>query len=293
MEANYWFLLPVTGLIILSLIGRSIRWGTLLTSSPAPRKKEVFGALMVGYLANNILPARAGDLVRAYALGNREGIAKSTVLATVVVERVADLMITLILLGSAFLITPLPDWSSDVGIFLALLSLAALGFLVALNLFGMRLVQAIVRLLRFLPQSMLRRFEGIGEGFIRGVEPLRDVRRVIRFLALSSLIWLMEVTITYLTARAFSLPLGFAGALFVLLIIAIGMAIPSAPGFIGTYEFFGLSALLLLGIEGGDALGFLLVLHAVTLVGTSIIGAISLVLQSSGRIPAIDTIEAA
>jgi hypothetical protein len=247
--------------------------------------------MMVGYLANNVLPARAGDLVRAYALGNRESIAKSTVLATVVVERVADLMITLVLLGAAFLFTPLPDWSINVGIVLSVLSLVALGFLVALNIAGMRLVEGIVRHLRFLPQSTRQRIEGIGQGFVRGVEPLRNFPRVLRFLSLSALIWFLEAAITFLTAQAFNLPLGFAGALFVLLIIAIGMAIPSAPGFIGTYEFFGINALLLMGVSGGDALGFLLVLHAITFLGTSIVGASCLVLQSSGRIPAIDTSE--
>jgi uncharacterized protein (TIRG00374 family) len=282
-------LAPVAALILISLVGRSIRWGTLFPASP--RLTELFGAMMIGYLANNVLPARAGDLVRVYALGNRESIAKSTVLGTVVVERVIDLMITLILLGVAFLFIPLPEWSVNVGIGLSILSLAALGFLIALNMAGKRLIQGVLRLLRFLPQSTLQRIESLGEGFIRGVDPLRDIPRVLRFLSLSALIWFIEVLITFLTARAFNLPLGFAEALFVLLIIAIGMAIPSAPGFIGTYEFFGISALLLLGIEGGDALGFLLVLHAVTFFGTSLVGAFCLVWQSSGRIPAVDAIE--
>jgi uncharacterized protein (TIRG00374 family) len=291
-KANYWFLLPVVVLILVSLVGRSIRWGMLFAAHPSPRWKELFVAMMVGYLANNILPARAGDLVRAYSLGKRENIAKSTVLATVVVERVVDLVITLVLLGAAFLFTPLPEWSRDVGILLALLSLTAVGFLIALNRMGARLIQAILRLLRFLPENVIRRMEGLGEGFIRGVAPLSDVRRVLKFLAMSGLIWFLEVVITYLTAQAFNLPLGFLQSLFVLLIIAIGMAIPSAPGFIGTYEFFGVSALLLLGITGGEALGFLLVLHAITFLGTSILGAGCLTFQPSGRIPSLEIIEA-
>lgn len=263
----------------------------LFAVSPMPRLKELFGALMVGYLANNILPARAGDLVRAYSLGQRENIAKSTVLATVVVERVFDLVISLVLLGFALLFFPLPDWSHNIGIVLALISLTAIGFLVALNLAGTRLVQFIVRLLRFLPESILKRIEGIAEGFIRGVAPLSDAPRVLRFLALSSLIWFFEVGITYLMAQAFDLPIGLAESLFVLLIIAIGMAIPSAPGFIGTYEFFGISALSLLGIAGGNALGFILLLHAVSFLGTSIIGASCLIIQSSGRMPKMEAIE--
>jgi uncharacterized protein (TIRG00374 family) len=292
-RANYWFLLPIIVLMVLSLVGRSIRWGTLFAADQSPQLKELFGSMMIGYLANNILPARAGDLVRAYSLGTREGIAKSTVLATVVVERVADLVITLILLGAAFLFFPLPDWSQSVGIVLALMSLAAIGLLIALNLAGTRLLQTIVRLLRFLPRSVLSRIEGIGEGFVRGVVPLREAPRVLRFLGLSGMIWLVEVAITFMMAKAFDLPLGFGESLFVLLVIALGMAIPSAPGFIGTYEFFGASALMLLGIAGGEALGFLLVLHATTFLGSSIIGAYCLAFQSSGRIPSIETIEAA
>jgi uncharacterized membrane protein YbhN (UPF0104 family) len=105
------------------------------------------------------------------------------------------------------------------------------------------------------------------------------------------IIWLLEVTVVFLMAQAFGLPIGLADSLFVMLIIAIGMAVPSAPGFVGTFEFFGITALELLGVAGGAALGFLIALHAVTFFSSSLIGALSLTYQSSMRIPTTEGIE--
>jgi hypothetical protein len=282
-EANYWLLIPVSLLILISFVSRATRWSKLFEASSEPRWQSLFRSLMVGYLANNVLPARTGDLVRAYALRRDAGIAGSTAFATVVVERVVDLVVTLILLGGAMLFFPLPGWSGGVGLILGLISLCAVGFLIVLNIKGVNLIQRITGCLRFLPPNLVRRANTIGEGFVKGVESLQEYRRVVEFLIMTGFIWLIEIGITFIMARAFNLPLGFGEALFVILIIAIGIVVPAAPGAIGTYEFFGVTALDLLGVSSGGALGFLLALHAVTFVGSSLIGAICLSLQPSLR----------
>lgn len=276
--ANYLYLLPVAVLIVLNYAVRALRWGTLFGDTRVPGWSSLFVAMMIGYLANNVLPARAGELVRAYVLGQREGVAKSTVLATVVVERVADLVVALLLLAAALLFYPLPAWLGRAGLVVGVVGLAALAFLILVNVVGLQLVARVVRLLGFLPGTVLRRIEAVGSGFVAGVSGLRDRRRALQFLYCTTLIWMMELVTTFLMARAFHLPVTVGGSLFVMLVVGLGTMVPSSPGYVGTYEFFATSALALLGVAGGAALSFALVMHAVTFLGSSLLGVVSIAL---------------
>ncbi len=276
--ANYLYLLPVAVLIVLNYTARALRWGTLFGDAKVPCWSSLFVTMMIGYLANNILPARAGELVRAYMLGRREGLAKSTVLATVVMERVADLVVALLLLAVVLLFYPLPAWLGRVGLVVGAVSLTALAILVLLSIWGSRLVARMVRLLHFLPVGFVSRIEAVGDGFVAGVSGLRSWRRVGSFLGCTMLIWFLEVLGVWLIAQAFRLPLSVGGSLFVMLVVGLGTMVPSSPGYVGTYEFFATSALALLGVTGGLALSFALAMHAVTFLGASLLGAACLAL---------------
>jgi uncharacterized protein (TIRG00374 family) len=275
--ANYLYLLPVALLILVNFAVRALRWGTLFGNIKVPGWSSLFVALMTGYLVNNILPAHAGELVRVYMMGRRERLAKSTILATVVVERVADLTFALILLTIVLLFYPLPAWFGRAGSLVGAITLAALFFLIMLNVKGLPFIICIVRLLRFLPTSLLLRIEAVGNGFLAGVSGLRQSRRALEFFGWTALIWSMETVGTFLMARAFHLPILVSGCLFIILFIGLGTMVPSSPGYVGTYEFFATSALTQLGVVGGAALSFAIALHAVTFLGTSLLGAACLV----------------
>lgn len=278
-SASYIYLLPVAACVVASFVLRALRWQTLFGKERAPRWSSLFVAMMIGYLANNILPARAGEFVRAYVVGRRERVARSTALATVVVERVADLVTALLLLTFVLLFYPLPNWLQKAGIVVGLIALAALVFLILLNVAGMQLVRLLVRLLKFLPAALLTRAEAVGAGFVSGVSGLRDPLSALRFTGYTVLIWTAELLITILIARMFSLPVTVVGMLFVMLVVGLGTMVPSSPGYIGTYEFFAVGALGVLGVEGSAALSFAFMSHAVTLLGASIIGALCLAFQ--------------
>lgn len=235
--------------------------------------------MMIGYLANNILPARAGEFVRAYVIGRREKIARSMALATVVVERVADLVMALLLLTFVLLFYPLPPWLKRAGIVVGLVALIAVFFLVLLNVAGTFVVQWFVRRLKFLPQNLLTRFESMGGGFVSGVSGLRHSWSALQFSGCTLLIWAVELLITISTARMFQLPVSIIEMLFVMLVIGLGTMVPSSPGYIGTYEFFAVNALGVLGVTGTAALSFAFMSHAITLLGASIVGAICLAFQ--------------
>jgi hypothetical protein len=280
--ANYFYLLPVAVLVFLSFSLRALRWGKLFTNTHVPHWSSLFQGLMIGYLANNVLPAHAGEFVRVFVLSQRKGLAKSTVLATVVVERVADLIVTLVLLAVVLLFFPFPAWLGPAGFIVGAVSLVALVFLTLFNVIGERLMMRLVGLLEFFPKTLLARIEAMGRGFLVGVSGLRHHRRALQFLGYSALIWLTEVAITFLIVQAFHLSVSVGGSLFIMLAIALGTVIPSSPGYIGTYEFFATSALALLGVTGGGALSFALVLHAVTFLGASFLGAVCLVQTGVG-----------
>lgn len=278
-SANYLYLVPVCALLVINFAVRALRWGVLFDDRGFPCWSELFIAMMIGYFANNILPARAGELIRAYVLGKRSGVPKSMALATVVVERVADLLVALLLLAVVLVLYPLPAWLGRAGVVVGTISLLALAFLASLNIWGSRLLNWTLRRLHYLPAGSLARIEAVGNGFVVGVRGLRNPRRALLFLSSTAVIWFLETFCVWLIAQGFALSLSFSGALFLMLAVGLGTMIPSSPGYVGTFEFFAVSALATLGVTGGRALGFTLVLHLITFLGSSTLGAICLALS--------------
>lgn len=237
--------------------------------------------MMIGYLANNIFPARAGEFVRAHALGNRCNISKSTVLATIFVERLVDLLVLMLLLVIFSAIYPLPGWLKHAGLIVGLISVIILVFLFTASYRGDWILEKLIRRFTFLPQKILKRIEDLCIKFFNGLKGLRDKRRFLSFTAYTIFIWLLESVMVWLVSQAFSLQLSIAQALFIIVAVGLGTMIPSSPGYIGTYEFFAINALATIGIHDSSALGFTLTLHILLLLGTSIIG--GLCLAGSGQ----------
>jgi hypothetical protein len=284
LAANYLYLLPLIALVVVNFALRALRWGTLFRDTSTPRWTDLFVAMMIGYLGNNILPARAGELVRAYVLGKRSGSSKSKALATVMVERVVDLLVVLFLFPVLLFFYPVTGWLVRAGMVVGAIGLAATAFLASLMIWGPHLLTWTLRRLAFLPHGILTRMEAVGNGFVAGVRGFRKPRQAFSFLSYTAVIWSMEAISVWIIAQAFSLPLSIGGSLFIILVIGIGMIIPSSPGYVGTYEFFALNALTVFSISGSNALGFTVIMHVVSFAGSSILGAICLALSGQSLI---------
>jgi uncharacterized protein (TIRG00374 family) len=276
LTANYLYLLPLIALVVINFTLRALRWGTLFREPGAPRWADLFVAMMIGYLGNNILPARAGELIRAYVLGKRSNSSKSKALATVMVERVVDVLVVLFLFPVLLSFYPATGWLVRAGMVVGAVGLAATAFLASLMIWGPRLLTWTLSRLAFLPAGVLARIEAVGYGFVAGVRGFREPRQVVSFLSYTAVIWPMEAVSVWLIAQAFSLPLSIGAALFIIIVIGIGMMVPSSPGYVGTYDFFALSALAVFDISGSSALGFTVIMHVVSFAGSSILGAICL-----------------
>lgn len=280
-SADPLLMAPTPLLIVASFVLRAQRWRLVVEHKPPVRYWPSFRALMIGYLLNNLLPARAGDFARALELGRTERMSRTKVLATLVTERAVDLAITLAILSLVLLSYPaLPVWLKQAGVAIAVVSAVAIGALVLAHTMGQRLVPWVHGWLsRWLPVRLGQRIEAMAFSALEGIAGMFRPSRAAGFIALTALIWVVEVLMVYLIARAAGLDLAPGNALFVLLVIAIGTMVPSSPGFIGTYEFFGVAALAIIGITGTSALAFVIVLHVTTLLGSTFIGAVCFLLR--------------
>lgn len=270
-----WRWLALTPVILLpNWALRGLRWRFLFPPGARPRFLGVYCATMAGYLFNNLLPAHAGELVRAHLLGRRERIARSAAFATVVVEKTLDLMVLLALLAIILSTRELPGWTAYAAKIVAAVAFVAFCGVLVLGIVGERVIGWVTRGLGFLPAGVTARIGGSGQAFASGLAAMRRGDRVLPFLLLTVGIWLLEVALAESLARAVGIDIGPGDMLFVLLAIALGTMVPASPGYVGTFEFFGLAALSLIGIAESTALGFVILLHVVLLASASAMGAV-------------------
>jgi len=284
-SANYAYFLPVPFLLVINFTLRAARWRLLYAGERPTTLGSFFSAMMIGNLFNNILPARGGEFIKIYLLGKTAVLSKSRILATVVVEKAADLLIAIGLLAVLLVVYPVPEWARKAGLVVAVVALAAVCFIVILGLGGNRIAAVLLHYLGFLPPALKARMDAAMQQFISGLSGLLSMSRATYFLCSSAVIWLLELAVMYAVARAFAIDTGPADLLFIMLMILFGTMVPSSPGYIGTFEFFGLNALAVLGITGGGALGFVVVLHATLLLGSSLLGIGCLAWKGWPRVP--------
>lgn len=276
-SAHYGYLWPIPLLVFTNFTLRSIRWRVLFVDENRRPLKSFFRSLMIGYLFNNLMPARAGDLVRVYHLSKSETLSKSKILATLFAERTGDLLALIGLLSMVLLSYPaLPLWMKRAGFLVGAGTGMAVLLVVVLNLYGEACLAWILRVAAPAAGDRSARLSEMGHNFLAGLGGLCRLRIGFFFLLLSGLLWGLELAVAALIASAFSLDIAWGNLLFVMITIAVATLVPSSPGYLGTFEFFGLSALAMVGHTGGNALSFVIILHAVTILGAGILGALCL-----------------
>lgn len=289
-EADYLFVIPGIVIYFVAVAFRTLRWWLLLLPLRQIGVGRLFPVVVVGYMANNLLPVRLGEVVRSYYLGQREAVSKSAALATIVVERVFDgvALLFLLVVVSAFLPVTglLQDLARDTGIpWLVLVTGATLPFVLVLGFLTLvayrpwwllRLVSGVTR---HLPRSTETRVMGLAELFITGLGILRHPRRLAALFLLSLAVWLTEAAMYYVIGFSFDLssPLGGAGAmaaamLAVTAVANLAISLPSSQGGIGPFELFAAATLVVLGVTGETATAYAVVLHIALLVPVTLLG---------------------
>lgn len=271
-QADYWFILPALVAYFAGVYLRAVRWHFLLRPVKAISSRRLFPVVVIGYMANDVLPARLGEVVRAYVLGEQEGTSTSTTLATIVVERLFDGLAMLIFVGAIALLVPLDANIERIFRLAAALFLGALVVLFAVGSSRARAVALLATIERRLPASLEGKVARLGDRFLSGLDSLQSPRLSAAILVFSLGAWLCEATMYALIARGFGLGLGFPAFMLTTAVANLMAMVPAAPGYVGTFELGAVASLRLFGAAGSVAFGYVLVLHLTLLVPVSLLG---------------------
>jgi uncharacterized protein (TIRG00374 family) len=270
--ANYWWVALLIPLNILMNWIRAVRWAHLLAPIKAhTSKRNLFSGVMIGYAINNVLP-RVGEIVRPYIVGNSEGISKSSVFGTVVVERILDFMsfyfiVCVVLFVYPNALDPFVSQPDAIRPLFLLGSLACLLIFILLFFKAEACFRFLAKALVFFPEKHKVKVEKILDKFYTGfaVAKLRDKFGIILFY--SFLIWGLNALIMWVPFYAFA-PLvksgmDFGASVVLLVISSIAWILP-APGAMGTYHsFLKVAMVKLYGIDETTALSYAIVTHEV------------------------------
>ncbi len=258
-NAQYIYLPAVFFWSSASFMMRALRLRVLLTSEKKLPLLNVFFANMAGYLGNNILPARAGELVRAAYFVRQNKISAPFSLTVGLVERLMD-MIALIVLGSLALsftgiVSPVFQNALKGISFLGLIGLVVIFVLPQFENLIRRLVMAIPTL----QESQKIKLENFLQQFLSGLRSLHNLNRAVQFTGLTGLIWMMDAVGTVLLAYILKIPLLLHQAFVLLAALGLSSVIPSTPGYVGVYQFVAVTTLASFGISKADALAYILI----------------------------------
>lgn len=284
-DTHWGFLAASVALSLGSLWARSRRWGYLFP--PGANPSGLFNAVMIGYMANNLLPLRAGEVVRAYVV-TRRGQRFWTTVTTMVVERVLDGLAIGLLLASLFLLIPVPrelEWAALV--FLSL-DLALIAFLGVFALAPTR-CNRLARILTGGRPSLAARLERLLDTLDRGLAGVRAPRHVLPMLGWSCAIWIAQVASIWAGFHAARLDLPLVAAWTTLAFLGLGVSLPSSPGFVGVVQAAVVTALRLFSVPYDDALSFSLLLHVSQFVPVTVWGLVLLLVEHVSLAEAVRT----
>ncbi|HBY47154.1 MAG TPA: lysylphosphatidylglycerol synthase transmembrane domain-containing protein [Thermomicrobiales bacterium] len=274
-EADYRWLIPALAVYFLGVMVRSVRWHYLLRAVQDISPRQLFPIVVIGYMANDILPLRAGEVVRSYALSARFGVSKSSSLATIAIERIFDGLTMLGFIAIASLSIALTgDLRTVALIALILFPLLMIALTVFVRAPGLR--ASIVGLgARVLPERAGAKVEELAHSFAEGLGILKRRQDLIGVGLTSILAWLLEASMYLLIAQSFGLDLSPAAVLLVTAVANLATLIPSSPGYVGPFETGVLLVLNgALGIPRALALSYAIVVHAALYFPVTILGLI-------------------
>lgn len=261
-EADYIWLVPGVVVYFVGVWARTWRWQYLLSPLGRISLRQLFPIVCIGYAGNNIYPARAGEVLRAYLLREKTGISISANMATVVVERIFD---GLVMLAFVLFALPFTDLGARYSTFVLLFSalfLVALLFFLALAARPVTAERVLARLAGwFVPGRWRERVLGLSGRFLEGLASLRSGRAVLMIFGTSIVVWLLETLKYWFVMHAFPFAVPFVVLMLMNGIVNLTTSLPAAPGHLGTFDGPGIEVLRAFGVPGGIAAGYTLVLH--------------------------------
>ena len=272
LGTNYLFLLPAIPFYFVGVWLRAVRWRHLLAPISPLSSAQLFPYVVIGYMANDVLPLRVGELVRTYLLGERHKLAKTSVLGTIALERISDGLTLVGFMACIALFVPLSGWMGQVLSLMALLFLGALALL-ALVLSSRERLQWLTAL--HLPASSARLYAQVRSvvgGFLDGMAALRRPQRLAAVAFYAVLVWISEAGVFYLVGWAMGLTIPLFLYVLAMAVANLATAVPSSQAGIGPFEYFCALTLILFGMDTSLAAAYALLVHVVLILPIVFLG---------------------
>jgi uncharacterized membrane protein YbhN (UPF0104 family) len=318
-EANYVYIIPTIIIIFISHYLRAFRWMEFIIPIKRVPVLNLFSACMIGFMANNVLPARAGEILRPLIVAKKEKIKISASFATVVMERVFDTLSIIVIMSFLFFFLPtdafqstrvsvsnhvdvsaedlngsdaniktgvsssaisegeapvpniirqLKKWSAIMAFF----GIFAITSLFLLSLYPKKAGAVLEKFLFLFPHHLKEKLVNLLHAFISGLQVFENKKQLLWIGGLSLMIWLLNASAVYVLCYSFNIDLSFAGACFVIVCLALAVALPQAPGFIGVFHIATQKSLDVFGVGLSSAQSFAIILWMVCIIPVTVVG---------------------
>ncbi len=278
-SADYRYVFFAICFTFLSYFLRAVRWRYLLISEKSIPLSSLYPATIIGYMANNLLPARLGEFVRAFTLAQREHLETPTVFASLVIDRLFDGFTVLLLLLVTLFTFQFPAGMDDSaralragGLAMLLLYCVVVFFLYLLKRQTVRTLSVVGSILKPFPQRVSDNLIPLLGSFIRGIRLSSRGGHVAAIVATSGGIWFCCLLPVHMTLRSFNVNLPMTASMFILVLLVFAVMVPASPGFIGTYHYACYKGLSVFGVPETTSVSIALIMHGTGFFPVIIVG---------------------
>jgi uncharacterized protein (TIRG00374 family) len=291
VHTDWWWLAVAACLGPAAVVARAWRWRYLFP--PRSHPPGLLPAVMIGYMVNNVLPLRAGEIVRVYVVSRRWGGRFWTTAATLVVDRVLDSVCLILILGVLVFLVPVPAVVAWAAVVMLAIDVAGISILVAFAAAPARCQHLIDRLTGRWPGPRARLLRAFGT-FLHGLDGIRTPAHILPLVVSTVVVWVITALAAWSGLKAANLDLPWLAGWVVLAFVGLGVSIPSAPGYVGVFHAAALLATRIFGVGEAEGLGYAIVFHASQVVPVTVIGWLYLVrehmtLGEAARVSPVET----
>jgi uncharacterized protein (TIRG00374 family) len=281
--AEPWALVLAVGMSIMTYVLRAFRWQYLLRPIGTARFRNAFRTTVIGFAANAMLPARVGEVLRPYLLARREGLSAPSTFATIILERLLDLLTVLMFFGLFVLVFDTGMGNVNKTLWETIKfggMLGAIGAVLALIMVALlarvpeKVGSTVERVARVLPERFAVPVAHAAHRFVEGLAVTRDPLHLLVSLLLSVPLWLSIAVTVWSVTLAFHMTIPYTGMFLVLVLLTVGVAVPTPGSVGGFHEAFRLAATGFYGMPNDRAVGAAIVLHAVVFLPVIVVGAV-------------------
>ncbi|MDO8688442.1 MAG: lysylphosphatidylglycerol synthase transmembrane domain-containing protein [Dehalococcoidia bacterium] len=272
-QINYYPILVALAALGVTLAAKALRWRLLFDlPNGYPPLAKVFSVLVIGQMFNLVLPLRMGEVARAYYIGEMAGINKSLAISTVIVEKLVDMLAVLLLVVLLLPSVPFPPWLQGPVFSLAVVAVILFLSLILIAWHRTLLSSLLARFLGILPSALKPQFiQSQIEKALDGLRALRQAR-MLPVLLLTAASWLFSAVTNHFVFLALGVSLPFTASFFVLVILQVGVAVPTGPGRIGVFQYLTILALAVFAVTTDKALAIGIVLYLLVHIPPIVLG---------------------